>query len=128
MSQEKLKALRKFLDENLEKGFIRASTSPVASLVLFVKKPNGDLHLCVNYRKLNAITDKDQYPIPLTKETLDRLAKAKFYTKLDIIAAFNKLRIAPGHEYLTAFCTGYGQYESLVLPFCLCNRPAFFQH
>ncbi len=78
MSQEELKALQKFLDENLEKRFIRASTSPVASLVLFVKKPNSDLRLCVDYQKLNTITVKNWYPIPLIKETLDCLAKARF--------------------------------------------------
>jgi hypothetical protein len=71
MSHEELKALRKFLDENLEKGFICASTSPVVSPVLFVKKLYGDLRLCVDYRKLNAVTVKDQYPIPLIKENLD---------------------------------------------------------
>ncbi len=66
------------LDENLEKVFIRASTSPIVSPVLFFKKPKGDLRLYVNYRKLNAITVKDKYPIPVIKEILDGLAKAKF--------------------------------------------------
>jgi hypothetical protein len=89
-------------------GFICANTSPIASPLLFIKKPNGDLRLCVDYWKLNAITVKNRYLIFLIKETLDWLAKAKFYTKLDIIAAFNKLRITPGHEYLTAFRTRYG--------------------
>lgn len=128
MSQNELQELRNFLDENLTKGFIRASKSPVASPVLFVKKSNGELRFCVDYRSLNAITVKNRYPIPLIRETLDRLSKAKFYTKLDIIAAFNKLRMAEGHEWLTAFRTRYGQYESLVLPFGLCNGPSSFQH
>jgi hypothetical protein len=98
MSLNKLKVLKKYLDENLSKGFIRASSSPVASPVIFVKKPGGGLRFCVNYQGLNALTIKNQYPIPLLQETLSQLSKANFYTKLDIIAAFNKLRIAEGDE------------------------------
>ncbi len=128
MSREELQALRKFLDKNLGRGSIRASSSPVASPVLFVKKPNGDLCLCVDYKKLNAITIKNRYPLPLINETLDRLASAKYYTKLDIITAFNQLCIAPGHKYFTAFNTCYGQYSSLVMPFGLCNGSSLLQH
>ncbi len=98
MSLDELKVLRKYLDENLSKGFIRASSSPVASPVLFVRKPGGGLRFCVDYRGLNALTIKNRYPIPLLQETLNRLSRAKFYTKLDIIAAFNKLRIAKRDE------------------------------
>lgn len=128
MSLNELKVLRKYLDDNLTKGFIRASSSPVASPVLFVKKPGGGLRFCVDYRGLNALTIKNRYPIPLLQETLNRLCKAKFYTKLDIIAAFNKLRIAKGDEWLTAFRTRYGLFEYLVMPFGLANAPSTFQH
>jgi len=114
MSLDELKCLRKYLDENLSKGFIRASTSPVAAPVLFVRKPGGGLRFCVDYRALNAITVKNRYPIPLIQETLNRLSKAKVYTKLDIIGAFNRLRIAEGDEWLTAFRTRYGLFEYLV--------------
>jgi hypothetical protein len=98
MSLNELKVLKKYLDKNLSKGFIRASSLPVASLVIFVKKPRGGLRFCVDYQGLNALTIKNQYPIPLLQETLNQLSKAKFYTKLDIIAAFNKLRIAKGDK------------------------------
>jgi hypothetical protein len=128
MSLNELKVLKKYLDENLSKGFIRASSSPVASPVIFVKKPGGGLRFCVDYRGLNALTIKNRYPIPLLQETLNRLSKAKFYTKLDIIAAFNKLRIAEGDEWLTAFRTRYGLFEYLVMPFGLANAPSTFQH
>jgi len=104
MSREELLVLRKELDENLERGLIRSSVSPAASPVLFVRKPGGGLRFCVDYRALNAITVKNRYPIPLVMETLDRLCRAKYYTKLDIIAAFNRLRIARGDEWKTAFC------------------------
>lgn len=127
MSEDELLVLRKFLDENLAKGFIRASKSPAASPVLFAKKPGGGLRFCVDYRALNAITIRNRYPLPLVQETLARLSKAKVYTKLDIVAAFNRIRIAEGQEYLTAFNTRYGLYESLVMPFGLSNAPATFQ-
>ena len=93
MSRDELIELDRYLKENLSKGFIRASTSSAASPVLFVKKPGGGLRFCVDYRGLNAITVKNRYPLPLISETLDRLSKAKIYTKLDIISAFNRIRI-----------------------------------
>ena len=127
MSRDENEALRVYLKENLNKGFIRASQSPAASPVLFVKKPGGGLRFCVDYRGLNAITVKSRYPLPLITETLNRLSKAVVYTKLDIIAAFNRLRITEGEEWMTAFRTRYGLYESLVLPFGLCNGPSSFQ-
>lgn len=92
MSLPELQALDEYLREHLEKGFIRLSSSPASSPVLFVRKPGGGLRFCVDYRRLNAITVKDRYPIPLIKETLNQLSQAKIFTKLDVIAAFNKLR------------------------------------
>jgi hypothetical protein len=79
-----LEVLRKWLDENLAKGFIRASLSPAGAPILFVKKGDGSLRLCVDYRGLNEGTIKNRYPLPLLHETLLHLQKAKFYTKLDI--------------------------------------------
>jgi hypothetical protein len=128
MSLGELKVLRKYLQDNLSKGFIRASSSPAASPVIFVKKPGGGLRFCVDYRALNAISVKNRYPIPLIQETLNRLSKAKFYTKFDIIAAFNRLRVAEGDEWKTAFRTRYGLFEYLVMPFGLANAPSTFQH
>jgi transposase InsO family protein len=128
MSQNELLVLRKYLDENLSKGFIRASKSPVSSPVIFVRKPNGGLRFCVDYRKLNELTIKSRYPIPLIQETLARLSQAKYYTKLDIISAFNRIRVREGDEWLTSFRTRYGQFEYLVTPFGLTNAPATFQH
>ena len=117
MSIEELQVLRKYLDEQLEKGFIRASKSPAAAPVLFAKKPGGGLRFCVDYRGLNAITIKNRYSLPLIQETLSRLSSAKYYTKLDIIAAFNHIRITEGQEWMTAFNTRYGLFETLVIPF-----------
>jgi hypothetical protein len=127
MSVDELEVLRKFLKDNLDKGFIRTSSSPAASPVLFAKKPGGGLRFCVDYRALNAITIKNRYPLPLIQETLARLTSAKFYTKLDVISAFNHIRIKEGQEWMTAFNTRYGLFETLVMPFGLSNAPATFQ-
>lgn len=127
MSQDELKVLKKYLEENLAKGFIRLSNSPAAAPVLFVKKPSGGLRFCVDYRGLNDITIKNRYPLPLIKETLDRLSRAKYFTKLDVIAAFNRLRLKEGEEWKGAFQTRYGLYEYLVMPFGLHGAPAKFQ-
>ena len=127
MSRDELLVLQKYLTENLKKGFIQSSSSPAASPVLFVRKPGGGLRFCVDYRALNAITIKNRYPLPLIRETLDRLSKAVIFTKLDIVAAFNRLRVAHGEEWKTAFRTHYGLYEYLVMPFGLCGAPSSFQ-
>lgn len=111
----------------MEKGFIKASSLPAASPVLFAKKPDRGLRFYIDYKALNAITIKNRYPLPLIQETLARLSRAKFYTKLDINAVFNQIRIAEGKEWLTAFNTRYGLFESLVMPFGLTNAPATFQ-
>lgn len=127
MSRDELTALREWLSEELRKGFIRPSSSPVASPVLFVKKPGGGLRFCVDYRALNNITVKDRYPLPLVKETLNNLAGMRYFSKIDIVSAFNNLRIRKGEEYLTAFRTRFGLFESLVMPFGLTGAPATFQ-
>jgi predicted aspartyl protease len=127
MSRDELKVLKEWLEENLKKGFIRPSSSPAASPVLFVKKPGGGLRFCVDYRALNNISVKDRYPLPLVKESLNNLKGMNYFSKIDIISAFNNIRIKEGLEYLTAFRTRFGLYESLVMPFGLTGAPATFQ-
>ena len=127
MTRDELKATKKYVDKHLVKNFIRTLKSLVASPVILVKKPEGGLRFYVDYRALNAITIKNRYPIPQIRETLDRLCKAKFYIKLDIIAAFNNLRVKEGDKWKTTFTTRYGQFEYLVMPFSLYNAPSSFQ-
>jgi transposase InsO family protein len=124
---EELEAAKQYIQDNLHKGFIAPSGAPFASPILFSRKHDGGLRFCVDYRKLNAITKKNQYPLPLIDETLERLSRAKFFTKLDIRQAFHKIRIHPDSEDLTTFRTRYGSYKYRVVPFGLTNGPATFQ-
>ena len=128
MSQDKLKVLKKYLKENLSKGFIRASSFPATSPVLFACKPEGGLQFCVDYKQLNTMTIKNQYPLPLIKETLKHIYKAKIYSKIDIITAFNCLCMQQREEWKTAFRTRYSLYEYLVMPFGLANVLSLFQN
>ena len=81
--------MKKYIKENLEKGFIRKSTSLAGAPILFVKKKDGSLRLYVDYRKLNEMTIRNSYPLPLISELLDRVKGAKFFTKLDLKSAYN---------------------------------------
>lgn len=128
MSGFKLQKVKEYLEDNLKKGFISPSTAPYASPVLFVQKHDGSLRFCVDYRKLNAITIRNRYPIPLIEEALARVIGCKYLTKLDIIAAFNKLRMHPDSEDLTTFTTSFGAFKYHVLPFGLTGGPASYQH
>ena len=128
LSPNELRCVKKWIDEMLGKGFIRESASPAAAPLLLATKPGGGVRICHDYRGLNAITVKNRYPLPLIRETLDSLCDARFFTKLDVIAAFNRIRVAEGYEWMTAFITRFGLYEMLVTPFGLCNAPATFQN
>lgn len=127
LSEKELGALRKYLDENMKKGFIRKSQSPAGYPILFVPKKDGTLRLCVDYRKLNNITIKNRYPLPNISELQDRLAGAMYFTKLDLRGAYNLIRMKSGEEWKTAFRTRYGHYEYTVMPFGLTNAPATCQ-
>ena len=128
LSPRELEVLQKYIDDNLRKGFIKHSQSPCGAPILFVKKPDGNLRLCVDYRGLNKITIKNRYPLPLIGELLDRVGKAKYFTKFDLRDGYYLLRMRPGEEWKTAFRCRYGLYEYSVMPFGLCNAPASFQH
>lgn len=127
LSKEELMVLRKTIREHLERGFIRSSSSSVASPILFVKKPGGGLRFCCDYRGLNRVTIPDRYPLPLISETLRRIQGATWLTKVDVVQAFHKVRMAEGEEWKTAFRTRYGLFEWNVMPFGLSGAPATFQ-
>jgi hypothetical protein len=127
LSAIELEVLRKYLAEYMARGWIRRSRSPAGAPILFVKKKDGSMRLCVDYRGLNRITIKNRHPLPLISESLERLAQAKFYTKLDVREAYHRIRIREGDEWKTAFRTRYGHFEYMVMPFGLTNAPAQFQ-
>ena len=127
LSEKELQELRKYLDENLKKGFIKKSESPAGYPILFVPKKDGSLRLCVDYRDLNRITIKNRYPLPNIGELQDRLKGAKWFTALDLRGAYNLIRMKEGEEWKTAFRTRYGHYEYTVMPFGLTNAPATCQ-
>src|SRR6202522_4028187 len=117
----------KFLKENLEKGYIRPSQSPMASPFFFVKKKDGKLRPCQDYRYLNDWTIKNAYPLPLISEIMDKLKGAKYFTKLDVRWGYNNVRIKKGDEWKAAFKTNKGLFEPTVMFFGMCNSPATFQ-
>src|SRR5215472_4077424 len=119
--------LDRFLDENLQSGRIRPSKSPMASPVFFIKKKDGSLRLVQDYRKLNAITVKNSYPLPLIQDLMGKVSKAKIFTKLDVRWGYNNVRIKEGDEWKAAFRTNRGLFEPLVMFFGLTNSPATFQ-
>jgi hypothetical protein len=98
LDKGRLWALREYLETSLEQGWIRSSTSLAGAPIYFVMKTDSSLRLCVDYQGLNAITVKDQTPLPLIGEVLDWLANTKIYTKLDMKDAYHNLRIAKGNE------------------------------
>ena len=122
-----LETLKAYIETNLANGFIRPSKSPAGAPILFDRKSDGFLRLCVNYRGLNNLTIKNRYPLPLIGESLDRLGRAKQFTQLDLTSAYHRMRIREGDEWKTAFRTRYGHFEYQVMPFGLTNAPASFQ-
>src|SRR4051812_36040025 len=128
MSPRELDELKKQLAELTDRGFIRPSKSPYGAPVLFVKKHDGTMRMCVDYRALNKITIKNKYPLPRIDELFDRLQGARCFSKLDLISGYHQLAIHEPDVEKTAFRTRYGHFEFLVLPFGLTNAPATFMH
>ncbi|GBG62959.1 hypothetical protein CBR_g34659 [Chara braunii] len=128
MAPAELDEFRRQLKELTEKGWIRPSTSPFGSPVLFVPKKGGTLRMCIDYRGRNAITVKNAEPLPRIDDLLDRVQGCKYYTQIDLKSGYHQIAIRPEDQHKTAFQTRYGLYEVVVMPFGLCNAPGTFQH
>ncbi|GBG60252.1 hypothetical protein CBR_g3496 [Chara braunii] len=128
MAPTELDELRRQLKELTEKGWIRPSTSPFGSPILFVPKKWGTLKMCIDCRGLNAITVKNAEPLPRIDDLLDRVKGCKYYTKIDLKSNYHQIAIRPEDQHKTAFQTRYGLYEFVVMPFGLCNAPSTFRH
>ncbi|XP_074278678.1 uncharacterized protein LOC141602275 [Silene latifolia] len=126
MAPAELKELKKQLDELLEKGYIKPSASPWGAPVLFVKKKDGSLRLCIDYRELNKITIKNKYPIPRIDDLFYQLQGCVVFSKIDLRSGYHQMRIKTEDTPKTAFRTRYGHYEYMVMPFGLTNAPAVF--
>jgi hypothetical protein len=126
LSEVELQTLKTWIQTNLERGFITHSKSPFGSNILFAKKKDGSLRICVDYRGLNNITIKDRTPLPNIKEMMQRLRGAKLFTKIDLRDGFHNILVHADDRHKTAFRTRFGHFEFRVLPFGLCNSPATF--
>ncbi len=119
--------MRTYIEEELAKGFIVSSKSPASARFFFVKKREGTLRPCIDYRGLNYITVKFPYLLPLVPPALKQLRSAKYFTKLDLRNAYNLIRIREWDEWKMAFSTTSGHYEYWIMPFGLVNSPSVFQ-
>jgi hypothetical protein len=126
MPPKELVELKIQLQELLDKGYICPSFSPWGSPALFVKKKNGSLQMCVDYRPLNAVTIKNKYPLPRIDVLFDQLAGAQVFSKIDLRSGYHQINIRASDIPKTAFSTRYGLCEFLVMSFGLTNAPAYF--
>nr|CAE02265.2 OSJNBb0049I21.5 [Oryza sativa Japonica Group] len=128
MPVNELEELKKQIRELQEKGFVRPSSSPWGAPVLFVKKKDGSMRMCVDYRSLNEVTIKNKYPLPRIDDLFDQLKGAKVFSKIDLRSGYHQLKIRTGDIPKTAFSTRYGLYKFTVMSFGLTNAPAYFMN
>ena len=128
MPANELAELKKQIRELQEKGFIRPSSSPWGAPVLFVKKMDSSLRLCIDYRSLNEVTIKNKYPLPIINDLFDQLEGASVFSKIDLRSGYHQLKIREQDIPKTTFSTRYGLYEFTIMSFGLTKAPAYFMN
>jgi hypothetical protein len=126
MTPAELKELKEQLQELLDKGFVRPSVSPWGAPMLFVKKKDGSMRFCIDYREINRVTVRNKYPLPRIDNLFDQLQGAQIFSKIDLRSGYHQLKIKPDDVPKTAFRTRYEHHEFLVMPFGLTNALAAF--
>ena len=126
MSASELEELKKQLEELLEKQFIRPSVSPWGAPVLLVKKKDGSMRFCVDYRQLNKVTIKNRYPLPRIDDLMDQLVGAEVFSKIDLRSGYHQIKVKAEDISKTTFRTRYVHYEYSVIPFGVTNAPDIF--
>jgi hypothetical protein len=118
--------LKELLQDLINRGLIRPSISPWGAPALFVKKKDGSMRLCIDYRELNRVTIKNKYPLPRINDLFDQLKGAKVFSKIDLRSGYHQLKVKEEDIQKTAIRMRYGHYEFLVMPFGVTNAPSVF--
>ena len=125
--QVQKETIEKHIADMLERNVIQPSVSPWASPVVLVSKPDGSTRFCCDFRKLNQVTKKDSYPLPLISESLEALSGTQYFSTMDLMSGYWQVELDPQAREKTAFTTHAGLYEFITMPFGLCNAPSTFQ-
>lgn len=126
LAPTEIKEMMNQIQQFLDKVFIRPSSSPWGAPVLFERKKDGSMHMCIDYRALNKLTVKNKYPLPRIHDLFDQIEGASCFSKIDLRSGYHQLKVKKEDVAKTAFRTRYRQYEFLVIPFGLTNAPAIF--
>lgn len=126
-SESPWQEIERQIGDLVDKGYVQPSRSPWSAPLLVVGNKDGSARVCVDYRGLNKVTEKDTYPMPLVDELMDQLGSCRYFTTLDLASGFHQVEVAPEDRAKTAFSTRSGHFEWLVMPFGLCRAPVTSQ-